>query len=100
MLAKKAGDLRMLFHIHDKLDGHFIQAIKASSMEEVIRELDKRTLPEFKGRFEVRYSPKCECGRVLNEINSTCVLGVCDNCLADDAADWNYSYENSHSGPF
>jgi len=41
-----------------------------------------------------------DCGTELTPQNCTAIAGHCDDCLADQAAQWNNSYDNQHNGPY
>lgn len=50
---------------------------------------------------DVPLAPRCDsCKQVLTRKNCTFIRDTCDDCLADQAAEWNNSMDNPHGGPY
>lgn len=59
------------------------------------------TLPDLATIIHRRLLGRCQsCGKTLTKDNCTALTDRCDDCLATEAAEWNYSYDNAHGGPY
>ena len=59
------------------------------------------TLPDLATIIHRRLLGRCQsCGKNLTKDNCTALTDRCDDCLATEAAEWNYSYDNAHGGPY